>query len=1104
MDISSKYQKLTPIEHILKRPGMYIGGVDKIEQDVFILNDQDKDKISIENKTVVYSPGLYKIFDEIIVNAYDQSLRDDTLTKIKVSIDKQKNQLIIENDGKGIPVVIHPKYKIYIPELIFGHLLTSTSFNEMKEKHEKITGGIHGLGAKLTAIFSSYFKIEVGDPKNKKKFSQTYKKNLSDKSKPIISNYNQNNGYVKITFRPDLTYFKYGELDNDLVNLMKRRVYDLCALTEKIKIYLNNERININNFNDYTKLFYKDENISRLYDDCSEGRWKYIVAPAPSRISKTNSISFVNGIYTMQGGRHVDYIIKKIIKGLKEIIYKKFKKSIPDQFIRNNIFLFLICSIEEPVFSSQTKDELMTPVSKFGSTCEISDNYIKKIYTKLNFQEIVQVYVSQTEKQDLTKLKVKKKSTVGIAKLNDANYAGTTKAYMCTLILTEGDSAKTMAISGLSVINKANNYYGVFPLKGKLLNVREASHEQILNNEEFINLRKIVGLQIGKKYTKEDISDLRYGQIVLMMDADVDGSHIKGLFINIIDYYWPSLLKIDGFIKIFITPSIKVTLKQKILSFYTQRDYEEWTKKIGEKELVKWKIKYYKGLGTSTSQEAKEYFSNLENNIITLIWDDKSKDAIELAFKKDKADERKIWLQKYDSNQVVNHNKKVLSYYNFINKELKHFSIYDNVRSIPNIMDGFKPSHRKIIYAAFKRNLTKEIKVAQLVGYIGEHTAYHHGEISLAKTIISLCQNFVGSNNINLLKPIGQFGTRLMGGKDHSSPRYIFTQLDEIARIIFNKDDDELLTFLNEEGFQIEPEYYVPIVPMVLINGAEGIGTGYSTYIPKFNPLDIINNLKNKLEKGDKFKDMTPWYKGYTGKISRIDKNVYESKGSINIDKDKVIITELPITYWTENYKSFLEKNITDRFMNNSTESTVEFIIKKKYIEHIKLLDIDKKFSMTNRINLTNMYLYDPNRQIKKYSSVKDILKDFYEIRLQYYDKRKKLLLDKLQQLLNILESKIKFIDAILNKKLVLYNLKKDKIIEILKNNKFYLIKNELPFDYLIKMSFYSFSKEKIEELQKLFKEKKKLYKEIKDKTIARMYLDDLQKLQNLLQQKKN
>merc|ERR1719453_892185 len=158
------------------------------------------------------------------------------------------------------------------------------------------------------------------------------------------------------------------------------------------------------------------------------------------------------------------------------------------------------------------------------------------------------------------------------------------------------------------------------------------------------------------------------------------------------------------------------------------------------------------------------------------------------------------------------------------------------MRSIPCVVDGLKPTQRKVVHCCFRRNLKSDVKVAQLTGYISEHAAYHHGEVSLQGTIIGMAQKFVGSNNVNLLVPSGQFGTRLMGGKDHASSRYIYTRLAPWTRTFFHPDDDQILSYKVEEGQSIEPKHYVPVLPLVLLNGVEGIGTGWSTSVPNYNP----------------------------------------------------------------------------------------------------------------------------------------------------------------------------------------------------------------------------------------------------------------------------
>ena len=461
---------------------------------------------------------------------------------------------------------------------------------------------------------------------------------------------------------------------------------------------------------------------------------------------------------------------------------------------------------------------------------------------------------------------------MGIPKLEDALYAGTVKSKECTLILTEGDSAKAFAIAGLSVIGR--DRFGVFPLKGKMLNVRDAKIQQITENEEITNIIKILGLNYAKKYDNQceegenQIKSLRYGKVMLMTDQDTDGSHIKGLFINFIHHYWPNLLKI-GFLEEFITPIVKVTInhsnlknnlnnenniennnksKQEKKSFYNIPEYNQWKKNYEKekKSLNNVKIKYYKGLGTNTSEEGKEYFKNLSSHRKQLIWDENCSKSIDLAFNKSKSSERKEWIEsKYTKELFFDYSiSNSISFSDFIDKELILFSYADLIRSIPSIIDGFKPSQRKVLFSSLKKKtpslLSNEMKVAQLSGYVSEISSYHHGENSLQSTIISMAQNFIGSNNIPLLLPLGQFGTRLQGGSDHASARYIFTKLNPITRSIFSEFDDPILDYLNDDGIPIEPLYYVPIIPMVLVNGASGIGTGLFFFI-FFRKIIIID-----------------------------------------------------------------------------------------------------------------------------------------------------------------------------------------------------------------------------------------------------------------------
>ncbi|MED6157403.1 DNA topoisomerase 2 [Stylosanthes scabra] len=630
----------------------------------------------------------------------------------------------------------------------------------------------------------------------------------------------------------------------------------------------------------------------------------------------------------------------------------------------------------------------------------------------------------------------------GIVKLEDANEAGGRYSDKCTLILTEGDSAKALAMAGLSVVGR--DHYGVFPLRGKLLNVREASSKQILENEEIQNIKKILGLQQNKEYT--NVKSLRYGHLMIMADQDHDGSHIKGLLINFIHSFWPSLLKVPSFMVEFTTPIIRAFHSNGTkLSFYSMPEYESWRENLGN-NATGWKIKYYKGLGTSTPQEGREYFRDLDKHRKDFVWEDEQDgSAIELAFSKKKIEDRKTWIRNFEPGTFRDHMVKHINYRDFVNKELILFSRADLQRSIPSMVDGLKPGQRKILFCSFKKKLFKEIKVGQFIGYVSEHSAYHHGEQSLASTIIGMAQDFVGSNNINLLKPNGQFGTRNLGGKDHASARYIYTELNPITRCLFHENDDKLLEYLNEDGRSIEPNWYIPIIPLVLVNGSEGIGTGWSSYIPNYNPRDIIANVRRMLS-GEAMLPMDPWYRGFHGVIEKSAKEGgYIVNGMIEEINEQVFrITELPIRRWTQDYKQFLESitdgspNVKDPliedFRQNGDDAIVDIEIRLKLdkIAMIMQEGLLKKFKLTSTISTSNMHLFDADGKIKKYDSPEQVLEEFFPLRLEYYERRKQHILNNLERLLLILDNKVRFILGVVNGEIIVSNRKKaDLLMEL-------------------------------------------------------------------------
>jgi DNA topoisomerase-2 len=580
-----------------------------------------------------------------------------------------------------------------------------------------------------------------------------------------------------------------------------------------------------------------------------------------------------------------------------------------------------------------------------------------------------------------------------------------------------------------------------------------------------------------------------------MTDQDLDGSHIKGLCINLFEWLWPSLLHIDGFLGFMNTPILKATKSSKMIQFYNEQEYELW--KLSNNDGKGWSIKYYKGLGTSTGKEFKEYFK--DKKTMDIVLGEKDKETIDMVFNKKKADFRKEWLSKYERCNVLDTLKTKVTLGDFIDREMIHFSKYDCDRSIPNMMDGLKVSQRKILYSAFKKNLVNEIKVAQFSGYVSEHSGYHHGESSLNGAIVNMAQDFVGSNNINILMPNGQFGTRLQGGKDSASERYIFTNLNKITRLIFKKDDDYILSYLNDDGTPVEPIYYLPIIPMILVNGSKGIGTGFSTDIPCFNPLELIDYIHKKIENDTYTYDFVPHYKGFTGTIEKDGDRRFITTGKYTIEKNVIVITELPIGLWNEDYILHLEKCITDNklkdYKDQSTDTKVYFkLTLKEPMEEVELL---KTFKLTTSLSINNMNLFDNNDKLKHYNKVYEICDDFVNNRLEYYEKRRLHLIHILSAEMDILKNKCNYINELLNDTLDLRKKSNSQICELLEQKKYSKINDN--YNYLIKMTMDSVCQENVDSLNKQFEEKKKQYDKMLDTNHKDIWKSELEELKKCL-----
>jgi DNA topoisomerase-2 len=1121
--LAQQYQKKTDKQHILDNPDTYIGSVENVDAELFVYDDETN-KVSL--KTIEYIPGLYKLFDEGIVNCRDHIIRmmkSDLLDKkyvsyIHVDIHPEDGSITMENDGNGIDVAKHPEYDVWIPEMIFGQLRTSTNYNK---DEKKIVGGKNGFGFKLVLIWSSYGRIETVDHVRSLKYVQEFRNNLDVICPPVITKVKANSKpYTKVSFIPDYQRLGIPSLTPDMLALFKKRVYDIAAVSDqsvkKVRVKLGETEVPVKNFQQYIDLYVGGkEEAKRVYEQSDE-RWEYAVALSPTH--EFIQVSFVNGIATHKGGKHVDYIVGQITRKLCDYIEKKKKTKVNASAIKEQLVLFLRCDVENPSFDSQTKDYMNTPSNKFGSSCNVSDAFIEKV-AKMGVMDLACSLTEAKESRLAKKTDGAKTRTIrGIANFIDANFSGTAQSKDCILILCEGLSALSGIVSGLS--SEDRNIIGIYPLKGKLLNVRGEAIKKIAENKEITDIKKILGLESGREYnTIEEVQQyLRYGKIMVMTDQDLDGSHIKGLCINLFHSEWASLTKIPGFLSFMNTPILRAKKGAQTLLFYNEGEYDEWKRSLGERGVHGWTIKYFKGLGTSTSAEFKEYFAH--KKIVDFVYNGgTSDDTIDKVFNKKRADDRKHWLENYNKDAFLNTGRHQVQYEDFIDHELIHFSTYDCARSIPNMVDGLKTSLRKILYCAFKRRLTSEVKVAQFSGYVSEHSAYHHGEASLNGAIVNMAQTFIGSNNINLLEPNGQFGTRLSGGDDSASERYIFTQLNPLTRALFPEADDAVLKYLNDDGTVVEPEYYVPILPFVLVNGITGIGTGFSCSIPSYHPKQIIAYLRAKLTgAATSSAEFVPYYEGFKGSVSKLADQKYLIRGLYEkTGEDKIRITELPVGTWTMPYTTFLEglmdggvdkngKKIPPSIRDMTSVCTevavdITVVFPKGVLSELEsavdangVNGVEKMLKLTTTVSSTNMHLFDQHIKLRKYESVEEIIQEFYGIRIAVYQKRKDYLIADLQKLLVKLSNRAQYILCCLDGYIDLRKKNAEQVNSLLESKSFSKIDGD--YKYLIKMPMDSVTTENVAHILKEKETAEHDLQKLRMTTLEQMWITELDVLE--------
>ena len=1165
---TNKIVKKTQREHVLDRPDTYIGTVRYSDVERLVAEDYEADivvggggeageadgadgagedvvtrkeiRTRIVEKQISFCPGLTQLFMEILNNARDRTVVTDVdvrCTRIEVGYDESTGSVWVQNNGDGVSIELHPTYGVYNPELIFGHLLTSTNYDDSERR---IVGGRNGFGAKLTNIYSTQFTVETVDARTKRKYIQTWSNNMGTVGSPVVTEGIKSRPYTKISFTFDHARFgKSNVITSDFISIMHKAVVDIAATVgTKVTVFFQGREVLCDTLVKYTDLFPQLSGSPKLHVNVND-RWKVAVATVHPDVGG-RCVSFVNGMWTSQGGTHETLVLNQVVEAVANAVRTRAKgadKALVDKcfslnrMIKNYLWVFVDACIENPEFASQTKECLKSPVREFGSMCELPPAFIRKI-AGLDVADQILDQLRGKSQASMKNSDGRKVSNIsGIPKLDDAPLAGTRRSNECVLIVTEGDSAKATAIAGLAA-RRDRDRFGVFALRGKIRNVTDAPAADLTKTEgEFYYLKKILGLQQGKTYDSEaDLKTLRYGKLVVFTDQDTDGFHIKALVMNIFARFWPVLLR-TGFVQSLPTPLIKVTKSKQCLPFYSTPAFRAWALL---NDTTGWKIKYYKGLGTSTKDDAMEYFKGfnvteyLERpraNIQTFFGAgagnslpppvEETVDLFLNLFSKDRTDYRKGWVQAFNPEATIDNSRREITLAEFLHTEYRQHADDNLRRTTPSVVDGLKPSQRKIMFGCFRKGLdvgSAEMKVAQLGAAVAEITSYHHGEVSLMSSITKMAQTFIGSNNINLLEPLGQFGTRLEGGDDAASPRYIFTRISSLAKLVFRKEDNPILEYLEDEGNSIEPVEYMPLIPMVLVNGADGIGTGYSTKVPPSNPLEVIANVRAIIQAGGVVPDeipYMPWWNKFMGSVVQDSSEKYSVRGVYTASGGSVHITELPVGVWSSPYKTYLESLVLENKIESfewpvddeRVDIRVELVQPVQELTGIDAVsqalefeanpgaaakaakrkapaapsgteEVEKLFKLVGKASTSNVHLYTSGKtsHIKKYN-IRDIYVDFYAARMAGYVKRKEHILACMEHDHRVARARITFIDAKLSGRLVLEDRADSDVQSDLAALGLPLahelgLKSSSGYDYLMDMKLKSLTRAKVEALR--------------------------------------
>lgn len=1076
---NGKFRIMDGVEHLQEKPEFYSAGIDKRLRKEYVYTDGNIRKVNIDTPEAVF-----RSFIEILSNAHDANVREfnnsGKLGHIYVKI--TKHCVTITNYGSSIDISEDEDGR-YIPEMMFSIPMSSTNYQDDRE----FIMGTFGIGAKVTNTLSEWLRLRAVNKSQKKYYEQKWKYRMTKSSEPIVTR-NKGDSFVEVSYKIDFNLLGSKRYSDDDIGVMVRYCFDLAYNSrQKIMVDIPSDSMIFDNITDeeFATAYFGKLNKHLVIQ---QSTLKLIVADPEEKI-KGNLLSYCNSAETTDHGVHVNSTYKQLCTKLKDA----YNAGLPETVrkinivpIKNSLCCIVTTKVKNPKLDTASKKKLIDPTQPF----DISDKDVEKMLKWSFMDSIREISKAQRKKiLNTTNGKRVKNLPKGLPiEIKDAALAGGPRSRETRLMLVEGGSAEGHAEAHIETLPGGRLKYGSMCLNGVPPNmfVKGEDYEYLVKNSFYVNIKAVMGLVEGVDYTiPENRKKLRYGGIDIMVDADDDGSHIKGLLYEFLEKCFPSLIKIKGFIRCYETPVVRVYKGKSIISFYTIEQFRDWKEKNSIKGC---KVKYFKGLATSTKADIKE--SSKNPRYVTYKIGEEDVNVMEYMFNPKKSDIRKSLLLNHNPDDISEPAiKEPLSY--FFLRQYMRFMLTSLDRAIPKLISGLKEVQEKIAWSAdtFFGENNNEAKMSKFIGNVITATGYLRGDASISEACIQMGKDHCGANNVEIIDPLGQFGSRANSGGSTPGSRYLCCKRGTLYRFLIRKEDRDVIPRkVDDDDKLIETEFIAPVLPFQLLNGSDGVACGWNCKIPLHEPLSVALSVLARL---DGVEPVTP--KPWSRKCMA---NEYYEVG----DDGVYTLRGEPVIYYEEESKTLVIADMPSKIRPNKVLKKIAELLSEGRIEDsdngtnmdniwIVVYGIDSETLMElpmffNR-KMTSTTLLDMNKRPVNYLNIDRMLDDFCKCRLRVYRDRKKFIIKKLEDALKVISDKVKFIQ-LCRKKVILVDNQQESFIFS------QMDKHDIPHDIFKKIKYREFSKENLDMLKEEIKKLEETLISVKKKHYRTVWREEI------------